>query len=242
MQKAAFAFLFSITLVFSLVKPAQASTISTISFYRSYLPPLFKFIQERLYRSPYLERNLNPTPSATPTDTITPTVTPTPTLSLTPSIKPEVVSITLSPTPTTTLKPTSTPSPTPSVNPTPNVLGNSSDLIQNYIMDEINIYRRSVGLSDVQTDSYTCNFAKIRAKEISTNFSHDGFESRMNSHTLPYPSFSTVTENIAYTSNYKNVVSMWKNSSGHAANMRKDTPFVCVEQYGLNYAYEGWKP
>lgn len=109
-------------------------------------------------------------------------------------------------------------------------------------MNAINNYRKSQGLSQVSTNAQTCNFAKIRAREISTNFSHDGFRSRINSKTLPYPSYHVVTENIARNSNYKNVVSSWINSSGHAANMRKDTPYVCVEGYGNFWAYEGWKP
>jgi uncharacterized protein YkwD len=59
---------------------------------------------------------------------------------------------------------------------------------------------------------------------------------------MPYAKWSAITENIAMTSNYGDVVTMWKNSSGHAANMRADTPFVCVMQNGNYYAYEGMKP
>ena len=109
-------------------------------------------------------------------------------------------------------------------------------------MGKINEYRASVGLPSVKTDKYTCEFAVTRAAEIVNNFNHDGFQNRVNSKTLPYPSFSSVTENIAMTSNYKDVVNMWINSSGHAANMRKDTPYVCVEKIGNYYAYEGWRP
>lgn len=109
-------------------------------------------------------------------------------------------------------------------------------------MNAVNNYRAAQGLSSVQTDSYTCSFAKTRAKEISVAFNHDGFNNRVASKTLPYPSYQSVTENIAMTSNYKDVVNMWINSPGHAANMRADTPYVCVEQYGSYFAYEGWKP
>ncbi len=35
---------------------------------------------------------------------------------------------------------------------------------------------------------------------------------------------------------------MWINSPGHAANMEKDTPYVCVVVNGKYFAYEGWKP
>lgn len=130
----------------------------------------------------------------------------------------------------------------PTVTPTPTTTFSSVTDVQTYIMNEINKYRASAGLPYVQTSNETCNFAKVRAEEISINFNHDGFNNRVNNHTLPYATWSKITENLAMTSSYKNVVSMWANSSGHAANMRADTPFVCVAQYGNYYAYEGMKP
>lgn len=146
-------------------------------------------------------------------------------------------------TPTITVR-TPTPSPTISVKLTVTSTPTSVQTTdaQFYIMSEINKYRLAKGLHTVKTDSYTCSFAKVRAKEISSGFNHDGFRDRINNKALPYPSYSMVTENLAMTSNYKNVVNMWINSSGHAANMQKDTPLVCVEQYGNYFAYEGWKP
>jgi uncharacterized protein YkwD len=109
-------------------------------------------------------------------------------------------------------------------------------------MNGINDYRKSQGLGSVQTDSNTCNFADTRAKEITSGFNHNGFDQRAASKTLPYPSYHYVTENIAMTSNYKDVVNMWVNSPPHAANMRADTPYVCVSQSGNYFAYEGWRP
>jgi uncharacterized protein YkwD len=146
-------------------------------------------------------------------------------------------------TPTPTVIPTATPKPMvipttrPSSTPAP-----VTSSVKDYIMKGINDYRASQGLVSIQTDSNTCNFAKIRAQEISINFNHDGFTNRVNSHSLPYPSYHSVTENIALNPDYKQVVPVWINSPGHAANMRADTPYVCVEQYGNFYAYEGWKP
>jgi len=158
-----------------------------------------------------------PTPSKTPTPTVTPTKTP-----LTPIP---------TKTPTPTIKPTTTP-----------VVSAPTNDVTSYIMNEINAYRTSLGLSRVQTNDETCNFAKIRAQEITTNFNHDGFTNRQKAHTLPYASWSAITENIAMTSNYKDVEKMWQNSPGHAANMRADTPYVCVMQSGNYFAYEGLKP
>ncbi len=146
------------------------------------------------------------------------------------------------PKPSPTPKPSpvlkSSPTSKPTVTPTP--IQNTAD-VKTYIMGEINKYRLTQGLSEVKTDKYTCEFAATRAKEVASNFSHDGFQSRIDNKTLPYPSYHYITENIAMNSNYKNVVQAWINSSGHAKNMRADTPFVCVEKYGNYYAYEGWR-
>ncbi len=156
-----------------------------------------------------------------------------------PSITPIINLISPTPQPTNILQPTATPQPTTIPQPT---TPPSNTNIRDYLIAAINDYRRSKGLSTITPDQYTCDFAKVRAQEISTNFSHDAFLSRANNHTLPYPSYQLVTENIATTNDYKNVVPMWINSPGHAANMEKDTPYVCVESFGNYYAYEGWKP
>jgi uncharacterized protein YkwD len=127
------------------------------------------------------------------------------------------------------------------VSAAPAVPAPASDAMS-FIMTGINNYRSSQGLSSVQTSNETCSFAATRAVEIVSNFSHDGFQNRIDSKTLPYKTWSGITENIAMTSNYKDVVNMWINSPGHAANMRADTPFVCVRQNGNYFAYVGMKP
>lgn len=154
-----------------------------------------------------------------------------------------------SPTPRSISSPVFANTPTPRPNlqtnkstPKPTASNATNSSVKDFIMNAINNYRSSLGLSRVQTDPYTCGFSQTRAKEISTDFSHSGFQSRINNHTLPYPSYHYITENIAMTSNYQQVVQMWINSPGHAENMRADTPYVCVERYGNYYAYEGWKP
>jgi uncharacterized protein YkwD len=146
---------------------------------------------------------------------------------------PRVVAQRVSPMPTG-ITPTATSMPTQSTPP-------AQEDVKTFIMQGINDYRHSFGLSSVSTNDATCTFAKTRAQEISTNFSHDGFNQRVQNHSLPYPEYSFITENIAETTNYKEVVPMWIASSGHAENMRADTPFVCVEQSGNYFAYEGLK-
>lgn len=113
---------------------------------------------------------------------------------------------------------------------------------EDYILSEINNYRQSKGLPKSKPDSNTCGFAKLRAQEISGSFNHDEFTNRINSKTLPYPSYSAITENISMNSDYKQVAQKWIESSGHAANIEKDTPFICVGSSGNYYTMQGWKP
>jgi uncharacterized protein YkwD len=111
-----------------------------------------------------------------------------------------------------------------------------------YILNGVNEYRASLGLTPVKASTETCAFATLRAQEITTNFSHDAFYSRVNGHTVPYSHWTRATENIAEAPDYKEVVTLWKNSPPHAANMRDNTPYVCIIQNGSYYAFEGMRP
>ncbi len=106
----------------------------------------------------------------------------------------------------------------------------------------VNEYRASLGLSPVKSSAETCSFAATRAQEIANGFTHDGFYNRVNNHTIPYASWSHAVENIAQAPDYKKVVTLWKNSPEHAANIRDNTPYVCIMQYDSYYAYEGMRP
>ncbi len=144
------------------------------------------------------------------------------------------------PTPETKHK-TKTAEQTPSIKQAVQEAPSSSDAMT-YIIQGINAYRAAQGLGAVRTSAETCAFAETRAQEINGSFSHDGFQSRADNKSLPYSSWSGITENIAMTPDYKSVVDMWANSPGHAANMRANTPYVCVRQNGNYFAYEGMKP
>jgi uncharacterized protein YkwD len=185
--------------------------------------------------------DLSPTPTSTQAakvqNLVLPTNIPTPTPRMIKWIFPtRVPRVSLTPTSKPTVKPTasSTPTITPANIPTDDKTA--------FFINAINDYRRQNKLSDVKTSKETCDFAAIRAKEISTGFNHSGFEKRIQNDTIPFASWSLITENIAMTSNYKDVINMWIKSPGHAANMRKDTPYVCVMQYNNYFAYEGMRP
>ncbi len=114
--------------------------------------------------------------------------------------------------------------------------------VTTYIINEINAYRASLKLKLVQTNDETCDFAKIRAAEIATDFSHEGFNRRAKAGKLPYKHWHVITENIAMTSDYKEVEKMWEHSPGHAKNMRDNTIYVCVVRHGKYFAYLGMTP
>lgn len=133
---------------------------------------------------------------------------------------------------------TASPSPSPfsSISQTPH------SGVDSFLLQEVNNFRKANGLSEVQTNDATCSFARLRASEIASGFNHDGFTNRIAGKQLPYSSYTNITENIAENSDYKAVVNDWANSPGHAANMKADTPFVCVAQNGNYFAYEGLRP
>ena len=133
--------------------------------------------------------------------------------------------------------PSVTPTPHPQTSETPNQNPNVVGLL-----NQVNQYRVQNGLRTVIENDTVCAFARVRVAEVRQNFDHNGFEDRIKSGTLPYPGYARVTENLAKTSEPENVVPMWINSPGHAANMREDTPYVCIVASGEYYVYEGWKP
>lgn len=157
-----------------------------------------------------------------------------------PPTKTPIPSPIYTPTPTKKVKltPTATISPTSKLTTPPAISTATTD----YILQKVNEYRVSLGISRAESNAETCSFAKLRAEEISRSFTHDGFKKRVDSKTLPYSDYHEVTENIAYNSDYKDVVTRWITSSGHAENMRADTPFICIGKLGDYYSYEGWKP
>lgn len=225
--------------LFLLPLPAHASSHQKLNFPAENMRDINRLRTTSVSTSTETVHIQQTTTTSTQTQSITPTQQKTPTPVPHVTRQTSHYHFTAS-TPTPKLSPKPTTAPKPTQKPTSTTT--SSDPKVTYMMNAINKYRTSLGLSSVKTDSYTCNFAKIRAKEITTDFSHDGFNQRVNNHTLPYPSYSQITENIAMTQDYKQVVQLWINSPGHAENMRQDTPYVCVQYSGNYYAYEGWRP
>mgnify|MGYP001616796683 CR=1 FL=1 len=120
----------------------------------------------------------------------------------------------------------------------PKISGNTNS----GLLKQINDFRLSKGKSALSEEPTTCSFASLRAGEIVSNFTHDGFRNRVDSKTLPYPGYSSVAENIAYNGDSLQVVPGWISSSGHAENILRDVPYGCVGNSGIYYVFEAWKP
>ena len=104
------------------------------------------------------------------------------------------------------------------------IICNSQTGNQMATADELNValnnYRVSHGLNALTIDDTLCSIAKERAREISQNFSHDGFEAAVERHNLQ----KSAGENIASgpLTAVQFVEWSWDKSPGHKANMLSD--------------------
>lgn len=94
----------------------------------------------------------------------------------------------------------------------------------------LNDYRAGLGLSRLNINSALCNIASNRAREIASNFSHNGFESAVKGSGMEKSSYG---ENIASgpMSAVRFVEWSWDKSPGHRENMRRDWTDGCGGVY-----------
>lgn len=142
---------------------------------------------------------------------------------------------------------TPSPSPFPTIAPSPtNTPIKPTDIPTNdiglKILRQINDFRAEKGLPAFSTDGYTCSFAVMRASEIASDFSHNGFRNRIDNKTLPYPTYSGISENIAMNSDPNAVVQGWIDSAGHNENLSKPHTFACIAKNGDYYVFLSWNP
>ena len=93
-----------------------------------------------------------------------------------------------------------------------------------------NDYRRDHTLNTLNINQDLCTVAAERAREISTNFSHDGFEAAVERHSI---NKSSVGENIASGPllGIHFVQWAWDKSPGHRENMLRDWSEGCGGVY-----------
>jgi uncharacterized protein YkwD len=252
MKKAARNILLSILLLFVLVKPVYADNNNSNMSYFADIKLLIQQIGEKfrdlVIQIKVPDEVLIPRPSPNPklsnslTPIFTQTISSIPEISISPSVT-KTFTISQGPFPKATLtvspQPTTTPLPTITPLPSNGPLTQVSDPTD-FLLAEINTYRQSLGLSNVEEDRDSCSFATVRAREIFNNFSHEDFNKRIEDKSLPYISYTLVTENIAYNSDYTKVVTEWIASPGHAENLRQDTRYACIGKFDNYYTYESY--
>lgn len=102
-----------------------------------------------------------------------------------------------------------------------NIADYDHDTYVNEVFRLVNQERAKAGKSALTLDNNLCRIADARAKEISTNYSHDGFAA-YRAELYPYY-HNYVGENIAFGSiNPTSAMNKWMNSSEHRSNILDD--------------------
>lgn len=111
--------------------------------------------------------------------------------------------------------------------------------INDTILTEVNQYRKEKGLKEVKKWNHLCNFASIRSKQITTDWSHDQFFTVMN--TEPFNKYPrTYHENLAKGYAEEDVVDAWKTSKGHNEMMLSPVEYMCAVNNGVYYVLIGY--
>lgn len=102
-----------------------------------------------------------------------------------------------------------------------NIADYDHDTYVNEVFRLVNQERAKAGKSALTLDSNLCRIADARAKEISTNYSHEGFDAYR---AELYPSYHNyVGENITFGAiNPARAINKWMNSSKHRSNILND--------------------
>jgi len=103
------------------------------------------------------------------------------------------------------------------VTPTPIILS------ANILMEKVNAYRESMGLSTLKKSDRLCDIAKIRIVEVQENWSHEGFYAER------FCKECTIGENLAkeYISE-QSTLSNWIKSPSHREQMVTPYTHACV--------------
>ena len=103
-----------------------------------------------------------------------------------------------------------------------NVIENENTDWAMQVVELVNAERAKAGLTPLKMNQKAANAAKVRAREISSVFSHSrpngkGFQTALDDAGVSYRSYG---ENIAYgQKSPQAVMNQWMNSSGHRANI-----------------------
>ena len=100
---------------------------------------------------------------------------------------------------------------------------NKSESLTDDVLSQTNQFRKSKGLTELIMRDELNAIAQKHSSDMAkgrVGFGHSGFDSRNAMATKQIKSMKSFAENVAYgAKNGKDVVTMWKNSSGHRRNM-----------------------
>lgn len=125
--------------------------------------------------------------------------------------------------PTTTRKPVTTKKPATTSASSANIINDYAFLSE--AAASLNAARRAAGVGELRADSGMATVASVRAKELSTNFSHtrpDGRQSSTAYADCGVAKPMAISENISTSKGYadaEDIVNVWLNSADHRANI-----------------------
>ena len=106
------------------------------------------------------------------------------------------------------------------------------------VLKYTNEFRQSKGLPALEMRDNLNSIAVEHSSNMakgSTRFGHDGFQQRQQAVHKLFPSVNGFAENVAYgATSGKEVVNMWKKSSGHRRNMLGNYKYI-----GIGIASDG---
>jgi uncharacterized protein YkwD len=99
------------------------------------------------------------------------------------------------------------------------------------VLKQTNKFRKSQGLEELEMKDKFNDIAKKHSEDMANgrrSFGHAGFNQRGNEVGKIYK-YTSISENVAYGANdAKEAIDMWKNSSGHRANMLGNYKYIGI--------------
>ena len=107
-------------------------------------------------------------------------------------------------------------------------------IMSEQIFELINEYRRSKGKRELQRSETVCRMTRIRARQIASDYSHNGFKGVIRGHGGSW------CENIAkgYRT-ARDALRAWIRSSGHNRNLLGDWTEGCARNDGDRWVFIG---
>ena len=149
---------------------------------------------------------------------------------------------TASPSPSYTPFPAVTPTLLPTIVPTrvPTLIPTKPPITVSSLTGAVNNYRNSLGMGNLLEHGQLCVFAQTRAAEAVGDFSHAGFQQKIDSGELRSLGYRSIAENLwtaSYAAAPSEITNAWHGSDGHRKNLQGDFNYGCGAWSGNTVAY-----